>query len=109
MAPKKLYYYIGEKPPALPCRYEDENRVLDASIAGGTLVAKCSVGENAEFDVACNNSVGDGTFTIGWATGATASSFVHAGAMRIDIEVNDGTRAWFMPRFSIPVRDRLLV
>jgi hypothetical protein len=108
MMPKSLYYWVGEKPPALPCRYEDEDGVLDASIAGATLTAKGRVGENAEFDVACTNT-GDGTFTIGWATGVSASSFAHAGTMRIDIEVDDGTRVWFMPRWSIPIRDRAAV
>lgn len=111
VVPKELYYYIGEKPPNLPCRYEDEDGNLDNSIAGATLVAKCKVGENTEFDVPIDNSAGDGTFLIQWVTGAAnPSSFVHAGKMRIDIEVDvsAATQVWFMPRFSISVRDRSL-
>lgn len=103
----KTYYYVGEKPPALPCRYEDEDGVLDASIAGATLTAKCRIDAGTEADVSCTNA-GDGTFTINWATGANPSSFTAAGVMRIDIEVDDTTRVWFMPRFSLNVIDRAL-
>ena len=106
IVPKELYYYVGEKPPALPCRYEDKDGVLDASISGATLTAKCSIDGGTEFDVACDNTAGDGTFTIGWAVGVTASSFAAEGTMRIDVEVDDTVRVWYMPRFTLAIRDR---
>ena len=101
--PPELFYYVGEKPPALPWRYEDKDGTLIATISGADIVAKCKVDENDEFDVTCTNT-GDGTGTVDWATGT--SSFEHAGIMKIDMEIDDGTRVWFMPRFSIPVKTR---
>jgi hypothetical protein len=99
----ETYYYVGEKPPPLPCRYQTDKGALINSIAGATLTAKCKTDGATEFDVACTNS-GDGTFTINWGT--STSSFAVAGSMRIDIQVSDGTRVWYMPRFSLPVYNR---
>jgi len=101
--PTSLYYYIGETPPALPWRYEDEDGTLISSITGATITAKCKVDDNAEFDVICTNT-GDGSGTIDWDT--TTSEFAHEGVMQIDMEVDDGTRVWFMMRFSIPIKTR---
>lgn len=101
--PSELFYYVGEKPPALPCGYYDDNDNLITSIAGATLTAKCKIDEAAEADVSCTNN-DDGTFTIDWST--VTSDFMSAGVMRIDIEVDDGTRVWYMLRFSLPVRTR---
>ena len=101
--PSDLYYLVGEKPPPLPLGYYDKVNELVTSIASATLTAKCSVDGGTEFDVSCVNN-DDGTFTIGWSS--VTSDFVTAGSMRIDIEVDDGTRVWFMPRFSVPVKAR---
>lgn len=103
MKPSDLFYYVGEKPPPLPCRYEDEDGTLITSISGATLTAKCKVDENTEFDVTCTNS-GTGEFTIDWDT--ATSSFAHAGMMKIDIEVAASPRLWFMPRFQIEILTR---
>jgi len=101
--PRELYYFVGEKPPALPCRYETDAGVLIDSISGATLTAKCKVDEEDEFTATCTNA-DDGTFTIDWATGT--SSFAAAGAMRIDVLVAVGDYTWYMPRFSIPIKAR---
>ena len=105
---KDLSYFVGEKPPALSCAYRDKDRNLVAApLTGATLTAKCllDASGSVEFSVTCTNN-DDGTFTIDWATGGSASSFVAKGMLRIDVEVNDGTRAWFLPRFSVPIRTR---
>jgi len=99
----KLYYYVGETPPALPFRHEDEDGVLISSISGATITAKCKVDDNEEFDVSCTNS-DDGTGTIDWSD--SDSDFDNAGVMKIDLEVDDGSLVWFMPRFSIPIKNR---
>jgi len=101
--PEDLYYYTGEKPPPLPCRYEDDDGVLITSIAGTVLAAKCSIDGAAETSVTCTNN-DNGTFTIDWNT--TTSDFTVAGSMKIDVLVTDSPREWYMNRFSIPVRER---
>lgn len=101
--PRELYYYVGEKPPALPCQYETDAGIPIISIAGATLTAKCKVDEAAEFNVTCTNA-DDGTFTINWST--VTSSFAVAGAMRIGVLVALGDYEWYMPLFSIPIKAR---
>lgn len=101
--PKEMYYYVGEKPPALPCRYEDDKGNLITSIEGATLTAKCKIDEAAETSVTCTNA-DDGTFTIDWST--VTSDFTAAGAMRIDILVAVGAYEWYLTRFSIPIKTR---
>ena len=101
--PASLFYYVGEKPPKLPWNYEDEDGTLINSISGATITAKCKVDDNDEFEVTCTNS-DDGSGTLDWAT--DTSSFAHAGVMQIDLEVDDSTRVWFMPRFSITIKTR---
>jgi len=105
--PKNMYYWVGEKPPPLPCRYEDDDGTLITSISGASLTAKILIDrvESVERDVDCTNN-DDGTFTIDWAIGADPSSFTGEGIMRVDVEVDDGTRVWYMPRFTIPVKER---
>jgi hypothetical protein len=103
MVPRELFYYVGEKPPPLPCRYETNEGVLIASIAGATLTANCKLDGGTAFDVTCTN-VGDGTFTINWNT--TTSSFVAKGSLRVDVKVVSGAYTWYMPRFSIPIKER---
>lgn len=105
--PENLFYWVGEKPPALPCRYEDENGSLIPSIAGATLTAMCKIDTEtgAEVAVACTNG-GDGTFTINWAKGVNPSTFTKAGQMRVDIKVVQGDYSWYMDRFTLPVKER---
>jgi len=104
VVPKNLYYYVGEKPPPLPCRYQDDAGDLITSISGTTLVAKCKLGSGGTpFDVSCTNN-DDGTFTIDWPTGTSA--FAAKGSLKIDIEVTDTPRLWYMNRFSIEIKDR---
>jgi len=105
--PENLFFWVGEKPTATPCRYEDLDGALIASIAGATLTAQCKIDTEtgAEVAVTCTNT-GDGTFTINWAKGVTASNFTKAGSMRIDVKVVQGDYTWYMDRFSIPIRDR---
>lgn len=103
IVPNDLYYFVGEKPPPLLCRYETKEGVLITSIAGATLAARCKLDSGVEFDVACTNT-GDGTFTINWGTGT--SSFVAKGALRVDVKVVAGSYEWYMPRFSIPIKER---
>lgn len=105
--PENLFYWVGEKPPALPCRYEDENGDLIASIAGATLTAMCKIDTEtgAEVSVPCTNA-GDGTFTINWASGANPSTFTKEGAMRIDVKIVQGDYTWYLDRFSIPIKER---
>lgn len=106
VVPKHLYYYVGEKPPALPCEYKDEDGVLVSTpLNGATLTAKCSVDGGAEFDVDCTND-NDGNFTINFATGVDPSSFATEGMLRIDVEVDNSPQLWFLPRFSLPIRTR---
>ena len=102
MTPPNLYYYVGEKPPALPCRYETKEGVLITSISGATLTAKCKLDSATEFDVTCTNP-GDGTFTINWGTGT--SSFAAKGSLRVRVKVVSGSYTWYMPAFSIPVKE----
>jgi len=102
--PKGLFYYVGEKPPALTLYYRDESGALITTIAGATLTAKCQLGDSGtEFDVGCTNT-GDGSFTIDWPAGT--SSFVATGALRVDIQVEQGAYVWYMPRFAIEIRER---
>ena len=103
--PKDLYYYVGEKPPALPCRYEDDDGNLITSISGKTLEAKVLIDrvDTAERTVSCSNN-DDGTFTIDWGT--TTSDFTGSGIMRVDILVTDSPRSWYMDRFTIEIRER---
>jgi len=102
MVPPDLYYIVGEKPPALPCRYETKEGVLIASIAGATLTANCKIDNETAFDVTCTNT-GDGSFTINWGTGT--SSFAKKGSMRIRVKVVQGAYTWYMPAFSIPIKE----
>ena len=103
-----IFYWEGEKPRPLTIRYVDENGDLDASIAGATLVAKTKIDEAAEADVTMTNN-GDGTATIDWPTG-TSVFVVTSGRsesfMRIDIQVTESPKVWFMDRFQIPVKKR---
>lgn len=105
--PENLFYWAGEKPTPFPCRYEDENGVLITSIAGATLTALCKIDTEtgAEVAVTCTNA-GDGTFTVNWAKGASASTFTKAGTMRVDVKVVQGDYIWYMDRFSIPIKER---
>ena len=104
------YYYVGEYPPALTCRYLDENNVLDTSIANATLTALVLIDSEtgSERSVSCTNN-DDGTFTIDWETTLTNDSdFPSSGMMRVDVKVepSGGAGRWYMDRFSIPVKDR---
>lgn len=108
--PRDLFYYVGEKPPPLPCRYEDDDGNLITSIAGNTLKALCTCDKDAtgEQEIACTNN-GDGTFTIDWPTGTSAFALdtgEEEGSMKVDIRVTDTPRQWFMDRFSFPVKAR---
>jgi hypothetical protein len=107
MRNEDLYYWEGEKPPPLTIRYEDDDGNLDDTIAGATLTAKTKIDQANEVDVTMTNN-DDGTATIDWPTGT--SVFVLAGekdgVMRVDIEVADSPLAWFLPRFSFPVKKR---
>jgi hypothetical protein len=105
-----LYYYNGEKPPALTVEYRDDDGDLLTSIAGATLSAKTSIDGASEVSVGATNN-GDGTLTIDWPRDPSASVFVLAsgvetGIMRIDIEVDDGSGPWYLPRFSLPIKRR---
>lgn len=100
----ELFYYVGEKPPALNCGYyADDGTLLPAPLAGAALVACCRVDAATEFNVTCTNA-GDGTFTVDWPTGTSA--FAAAGTMRVDVRVTVGAYVWYLPRFSIPVISR---
>jgi hypothetical protein len=106
--PDGLFYYVGEKPPPLPCRFEDKDGVLDASISGATITAKCKIDDASETSVSCTNN-GDGTFTIDWDTGTSDFALptgIDKGLMRIDIEVAASPRLWHMDRVQIPVKRR---
>ena len=103
-----LYYWEGEKPPALNIRYEDNNGVLITTISGATLAAKCKIDAQSEFSETMTNN-DDGTMTIDWNT--TTSRFdldtsTIDGIIRIDVEVTQGSNVWFLPRFSLPVKKR---
>ena len=105
--PKDLFYYVGEKPPSLPCDYVNKNNVIITdAFDGATLVALCKIDAATEFSVPCTNPA-TGSFTIDFATGANPSSFAAAGSMRIDVKVTDGgTHEWHLPRFSFEIRPR---
>lgn len=103
IVPRELYYYVLEKPPALTCRYETKEGALVTSIVGATLHAECKIDGETEFEVDCTNT-GDGTFTINWPT--DTSRFAVKGSMRVDIKVAQGAYVWYMPRFSIPIKER---
>ncbi len=107
MRNEELYYWEGEKPPALPVRYEDDDGNLVTTIAGATLTAKTSIDGADEVDVAMTNN-DDGTATINWPTGTSVFVLTRNkdGTMRIDIEVVDGSYEWFLPRFTLPVKRR---
>jgi hypothetical protein len=108
--PGDLFYYEGEKPPPLPCRYEDDDGALITSIAGTTIAAlvKCDKDATAEATVTCTNN-DDGTFTIDWPTGTSAFALDSGeveGSMKVDIRVTDSPRVWYMDRFSFPIKAR---
>ena len=104
--PKDLFYYVGEKPPSLPCEYVDRNKaILTSAFDGATLVALCSLDGGTEFTVTCTNPQ-DGTFTVDWPTGGSDSAFTAKGGLRIDVKVTDGTHTWYLPRFTVEIRAR---
>lgn len=99
------YFYVGEKPPATPVSYVDKNTVLIASLGGATEVAKTSINGAADVDVPCTDG-GDGSFTIDWPKGASASVFTTAGTMRIRIWVIQGDYAYYLkPELMAEIRE----
>lgn len=99
------YYYVGEKPPGTPCSYVDENGDLISSLGGATEVAKTSINSAADVNVSCTDG-GDGSFTIDWPKGASASAFTAVGTMRIRIWVTQGDYAYFLkPELIVEIRE----
>lgn len=99
--PDRLKYVVGEKPPALPCGYYDKDDVLDDSIASATLTAMTWINSaSSPTNITCTNN-DDGTFTIDWST--VTSDFTEAGTMKVRINVDDGTRSWYMDAFSLEI------
>ena len=99
------YFYVGEKPPATPCSYVDENGDLITSLAGATEVAKTSINGAADVNVSCTDGA-DGTFTIDWPNGVSDSAFTAAGTMRIRIWVTHGDLAFFLkPELMVEIRE----
>lgn len=100
-----IYYYEGEKPPELIVNYEDEDGVLDASIAGASFVAKTSIDGAANVDVPVSDK-GDGSVGVTWPTGT--SRFILAGTtdglIAVLIQVTQGSNVWHLPLWSCPVK-----
>jgi hypothetical protein len=104
---EELYYWEGEKPPPLVINYEDEDGDLITTITGAALVAKTKIDTEDEADVTMTNN-DDGTMTIDWPTGTSAFTVPtgNRAAMRIDIQVTQGSNVWYIQRFTIPIRKR---
>lgn len=102
-----LYFWEGEIPDPTTFRYEDKDGKLITSIAGATLTAKCKIDSATEFDVSCTNN-GDGTGTVDWPD---PSKFVLVSPairseMRVDIQVVQAPKTWFLPRWTAPIKKR---
>lgn len=105
--PDDLFFYVGEKPPPTPWRYEDNDGNLDPSIAGATITLLVNIDGDAgaEQSITCTNA-DDGTGTIVWPTGTSAMKLdtgIDRGTMRCDMHIVASPLDWFMDRFSLPI------
>jgi len=111
----ELVYFEGEKPKPLKISFYDENKNLDTSLAGATLVAKFSIDGVAQTDVPMTNNVGavQGKATIDWPTASNGPFAVKVemppkkeSTGTIDIQATEGSNVWFPYSFTFPIRKR---